>query len=75
MRKFTFHWSIFSEALPQEEKDNLQTLNEHVERNMPFIPLLPSAKFQTKPDDIHWTTETGSAMLNHWMSFLNSTSP
>ena len=64
----------YSEALPQEEQENLETLKEHIERNMPFIPLLPEAKFQTESDDIHWTPETGRAMFDHWMSFLNSKS-
>lgn len=64
----------FSDVLPQEEKDNLQTLNEHLERNMPFLPLLPADNFQTD-DDIHWTKETGSAMFEHWMAHLNFGSP
>lgn len=65
----------FSDALPVEEKENLQTLNEHIERNMPFIPLLPAEDFRTEVDDVHWTVETGSAMFDHWMAHLNSSSP
>ncbi|KAE8281160.1 hypothetical protein D5F01_LYC20134 [Larimichthys crocea] len=65
----------FSSALPQEEKDNLQELNDHLERNMPFIPLLPERQFATEADDIHWTEETGKAMFDHWLSFLNARSP
>ncbi|KAL7374890.1 hypothetical protein ABVT39_008664 [Epinephelus coioides] len=63
----------FSSNLPAEEKENLQTLNDHIERNMGFIPLLPQNKFETEEDDIHWTTETASSMFSHWMAFLNST--
>lgn len=65
----------FSSALPEEEKENLQTLNDHVERNMAHIPLLPAEKFQTEGDDVHWTAETGRAMFDHWMAFLNSRAP
>lgn len=65
----------FSSALPQEEQDNLRILNEHLERNMPYIPLLPERKFQTQDDDIHWTAETGRAMFDHWMDFLNARTP
>ncbi len=65
----------FSSELPQDEQNNLQILNEHLERNMPFIPLLPEGKFQTGPDDVHWTAETGEAMFQHWMDFLNAGTP
>lgn len=63
----------YSSNLPAEEQENRQTLNAHIERNMPFIPLLPQHKFQTEADDVHWTVETGSAMFDHWMAFLNFT--
>jgi len=65
----------YSTQLPQEEQDNLQLLNEHVERNMPHIPLLPERKFHMQADDIHWTRETGTAIFNHWMDFLNPGNP
>ncbi|KAM7388841.1 hypothetical protein PAMP_024988 [Pampus punctatissimus] len=65
----------FSTDLPQDEQDNLLILNEHLERNMPHIPLLPERKFDTEMDDIHWTVETGTAMFNHWMDFLNAVTP
>lgn len=63
----------FSSQLPDEEKENLRTLNDHVERNMGFIPLLPESRFQVEADDVHWTEDTGRSMLDHWMHFLNST--
>lgn len=61
----------FPPNLPREEKENLQVLNDHIKRNMPYIPLLPGRYFSTGTDNIHWTTETGKAMFDHWMMFLN----
>lgn len=65
----------FSDALPQEEKDNLEALNAYISRNMAYIPLLPLHQFATESDNIHWTSQTGRAMFAHWMSFLNFGSP
>lgn len=65
----------FSPHLPAEERENLESLNSHLERNMPHIPLLSEALFQTEADDIHWTPETARAMFEHWMSHLNSNTP
>lgn len=65
----------YSTALPQEEQTNLDTLNDHIWRNTPHIPLLPEDRFQTELDDVHWTPETASAILDHWVAFLNSGSP
>lgn len=61
----------FSTDLPLEEQLNLRILNEHILRNMTFIPLLPSHLFRTQEDNIHWTKETGKAMLEHWWQELN----
>ncbi|PWA28941.1 hypothetical protein CCH79_00019464 [Gambusia affinis] len=52
----------YSSDLPEDERENLQILNEHIERNMPFIPPLPQERFGTELDDIHWTYETGKAI-------------
>lgn len=65
----------FSEDLPDEEKENLQILNDHIERNMPYIAPLPQDRFHTEGDDVHWTVDTAQAMFDHWMSVLNSTAP
>ncbi|KAL3965733.1 hypothetical protein ACER0C_031832 [Sarotherodon galilaeus] len=65
----------FSPNLPREEQENLQTLNEHLIRNMPYIPLLPEEDFETELDDVHWTSDTARAMFEHWMATLNSTAP
>lgn len=75
---YTQFWIVltnFSPNLHQVEKQNLQTVNDHIHRNMPYIPLLPGQLFRTEFDDIHWTRETASAMLEHWISHLNSQSP
>lgn len=61
----------FSTNLPMEEQLNLQTLNDHVKRNMGFISPLPRHLFQTETDDIHWTENTGKAMFQHWWRELN----
>lgn len=61
----------FSSALPSTEKETLQILNDHIHRNMPFIPLLRSEDFKTEKDHVHWTRETGKAMLAHWARCLN----
>lgn len=65
----------YSDALPEEEKDNLEALNNYIIRNMPHIDKLPADQFQTEEDDVHWTAETGDAMFLHWMSYLNFGSP
>ncbi|KAE8277719.1 hypothetical protein D5F01_LYC24266 [Larimichthys crocea] len=37
----------YSPVLPEDEKDNLDMLNDHLEKNMAHIPLLPERSFQT----------------------------
>lgn len=61
----------FSSQLPHTEQINLRTLNEHIDRNMPRIPALPSRHFMTGKDKVHWTRDTARAMLTHWTKFLN----
>lgn len=65
----------FSEALPADEQENLRVLNEYIQKNQPFIPLLPDEEFETRDDFIHWTEETGWAMLDHWITQLNLSTP
>ncbi|KAL3970412.1 kelch-like protein 8 [Sarotherodon galilaeus] len=65
----------FSENLPAEDKSNLQVLNDYIYRNRVHIPLLDEDLFHTEEDDIHWTAETGKAVFQHWMSFLNCNTP
>lgn len=61
----------FSPNLPVEERENLQALNGHIQRNMPFIPLFPEDQFQTGPDNVHWTLETADDIFDHWMTHMN----
>lgn len=61
----------FSTLLSSEERTNLQILNGHIERNMPFIPALDYKHFRTESDCVHWTKDTARAMLDHWATYLN----
>lgn len=61
----------YSENLTAKEKETLEVLNEYIKKNMPYIPLLPLQYFATESDNVHWTSETGSAMLEHWAIWLN----
>lgn len=65
----------FSYNLSPKEKDNLHTLNTYMMHHTKYIPLLPDRDFKTESDHIHWTTETGANMLQHWMEHLNSQLP
>nr|XP_049617747.1 uncharacterized protein LOC125992746 [Syngnathus scovelli] len=63
----------YSRLLPEDEKANLKTINDHIVRNMDYIPPLPESQFRVAENDmVHWTPETGRAMLAHWKTFLNS---
>lgn len=65
----------FSRKLPPVEQSNLTILNEHMRRNMQFVPLLPYELFSTEADNVHWTARTAKAMLEYWVEGLNSWSP
>lgn len=61
----------YSKDLSTEEQLNLRTLNEHIQRNMGFIPPLPDHLFRTEEDKISWTVHTGKAMFSHWWRELS----
>lgn len=61
----------FSDSLPMQEQENLREVNQHIEKNMPFLPQLDEDLFETTSDKIHWTTTTAVAMFNHWLEHLN----
>lgn len=65
----------YSTRLPIEEKQNLQIINAHIFKNMPYIALLDASEFKTQSDEIHWTPTTGVAMLRHWAKVLNLKAP
>ena len=64
----------FSAALSEEEQDNLEVFNGLLEERQFHIPLLPEDKFRTV-DPVHWTRDTGRAMLDHWARKLNFYTP
>lgn len=61
----------YSTSLSSAEQINLQILNAHISKNMPFIPALKNIDFDTERDHIHWTRATARAILDHWISYLN----
>ncbi|KAF0022091.1 hypothetical protein F2P81_025655 [Scophthalmus maximus] len=65
----------FSSDLTTDEKQTLQVLNSHIERNMPGLPPLQESDFHTAQDNIHWTENTAGAMLEHWATLLNLIAP
>lgn len=65
----------FSSALAAPEKLCLQKINAHIQKNMPYIPLLPDSLFETESDLIHWSRATANSMLQHWCSYLNWGTP
>lgn len=65
----------FSGDLPEEERHNLRIVNDYIQRNQPFIPLLLDDEFETEQDQIHWTKRTAKVMFNHWMKALNLDAP
>lgn len=65
----------YSSDLPDQEKRNLKQLNDHIFKNMPYIPLLDSDSFECESDKVHWTRATGRAMFQHWSTILNLQAP
>ncbi|KAF5883739.1 proteoglycan 4-like protein [Clarias magur] len=61
----------FSETLNKQEQAILEGINDHVQKNMPYLRKLPSAQFQVTSDGIHWTPTCAKAMLQHWTEQLN----
>lgn len=60
----------YSPRLPRKERENIDTLNSHIEAKLLFIPKLPESNFKTADDDISWTPDTAIAMFNHWRETL-----
>lgn len=61
----------FARTLKHKEQVILENINDHVQRNMPYLPLLPTAQFKVNSDQIHWTPTCAKAMLRHWAQHLN----
>lgn len=65
----------YSLALPTLEKTTLNILNQHIQKNVPYLPTLNRDLFNTTNDMIHWTKETAQAMFKHWTQCLNLNPP
>lgn len=65
----------FSNQLPSHEITVLGKLNDYIRENGNFIPPLQTDDFETGPDNIHWTYETATNMLHHWIEYLNAQGP
>lgn len=61
----------FNHKLPLDIQNNIKTLNETIKQTGKHIPRLPDPEFHTTDDGIHWTPQTGRAMLTHWLNHLN----
>ena len=67
----------FSNSLPTNAKKTIKSINSQLFSipNCSIIPPLPLSLFSTVSDNIHWTSETASVLLNHWNTSLNSLGP
>lgn len=66
----------FSTDLEPNIRNNIRALNLIIRTTMnQHIPRLEYSKFETGKDNIHWTLNTGSAMWNHWKTFLGLQDP
>lgn len=63
-------------ALPSNETKNVARLNQMVEgdKNIPgmvhLIPPIATRSFKTVHDKIHWTTDTATSLLKHWLQVI-----
>ncbi|MGL4645672.1 MAG: hypothetical protein ACRCVL_00930, partial [Cetobacterium sp.] len=62
----------FAKTLKRKEQVMLNSINDHVQRNMPHLPLLPAAQFDVDSDQIHWTPTCAKAILLYWAQHLIS---
>lgn len=61
----------YDPTLPEQQTRNLRALNDVIFRSECCIPLLPGGRFQVELDEVHWTADTGRAMVQHCLSHLN----
>ena len=67
-------------ALPDGEVQNLARINQLVgrDRTIPgmvhLIPPIATRSFRTVHDKIHWTKNTASCLLKHWLQFIEDPS-
>lgn len=60
----------YSHLLPQEQKYNLDIVNDFALKRLPVISRIAEDQFQTVTDNIHWTQETAGQIFKHWCSEL-----
>ena len=65
-----------STQLPKSNVETITLFNQMATKlagtyKIQIIPKLKKALFQTQADNIHWTSETGYQMLEHWCNYLN----
>lgn len=66
----------FCRSLPLHQQEALELLNRYIQAHVGFIPLLPNTQFTVeRGKNIHWTTGTAKAMLQHWKTHLNFIAP
>ncbi|XP_019900550.1 uncharacterized protein LOC109615546 [Esox lucius] len=52
-----------SSNLPQQERDHLSRLNEHITKHFLSIPKLPEELFDVERDNVHWSHQTARRLL------------
>ncbi|KAG1927674.1 hypothetical protein F2P79_024083, partial [Pimephales promelas] len=60
----------FDQALPENAKKNLSSLNKSIEDLGCSIPMLPERDFKVEGDKVHWSLTTAEAVLRHWQGQL-----
>lgn len=65
----------FSDQLPLEEQNHLTGINEYIRETLNSIVELPYTRFEVERDQVHWTSATARAMLDHWVQNLNFQGP
>lgn len=61
----------YSPLLPQEQQDNLITINTFIFSHFPSLRPLPGDRFNTTLDNIHWTQETAQELFGSWCNELH----
>lgn len=61
----------FSSNLPYHMKRTILTMNHLIRDTSHAIPRIPQQQFQTKVDNIQWTTHTAEHIWEHWKQHLN----
>lgn len=62
----------YSDRLDREQQHLLKTLNLTIMNKCSYLPDISRLRFKTDPrDPVHWTKETASEILDHWLDQLN----